>query len=123
MCVFRCVPVLCVCSGRFSVEGSRASLHVAFTAGHGSDSLLLLADHADTHVPTTAVLGAHRCCVGISSLEASRLRPMHRGAEASHGETAPLCAGRPLSRGEDAVPDGCIDPSTVDRFTECDAIR
>ena len=26
--------------------------------------------------------------VGISSLEASRLRPMHRGAEASHGETA-----------------------------------
>jgi hypothetical protein len=27
--------------------------------------------------------------VGISSLEASRLRPMHRGAEASHGETAP----------------------------------
>jgi hypothetical protein len=61
--------------------------------------------------------------VGISSLEASRLRPMHRGAEASHGETAPLCAGRPLSRGEDAVPDGCIDPSTVDRFTECVHIR
>jgi hypothetical protein len=31
--------------------------------------------------------------VGISSLEASRLRPMHRGAEASHGETAPAVLG------------------------------